>query len=64
MSEHGSTIKVALADDHILLRDALASLINTFENCMVLFTASNGKEAVEKIKNNQKINLEININLK
>ena len=46
-------IKVALADDHILLRDALASLINTFENCTVIFKASNGKEAVEKIKNNQ-----------
>jgi DNA-binding NarL/FixJ family response regulator len=53
MSEHGSPIKVALADDHILLRDALASLINTFENCRVIFTASNGKEAVEKIKNNE-----------
>src|SRR5436305_2080865 len=47
------SIKVALADDHILLRDALASLINTFENCSVIFKASNGQEVVEKIKNNQ-----------
>lgn len=46
-------IKVALADDHILLRDALASLINTFNNCRVIFTASNGQETVDKIKNNQ-----------
>jgi DNA-binding NarL/FixJ family response regulator len=53
MNIQNSTIKVALADDHILLRDALASLINTFENCRVIFTASNGMEAVEKIKNNQ-----------
>jgi len=53
MTTQGLPIKVALADDHILLRDALASLINTFENCSVIFKASNGQEAAEKIKNNQ-----------
>jgi two-component system invasion response regulator UvrY len=53
MNTNESTIKVALADDHILLRDALASLINTFNNCRVIFTASNGKETVEKIQQNQ-----------
>ena len=37
-------IKVALADDHILLRNALASLIDRFENCKVVMQASNGKE--------------------
>jgi DNA-binding NarL/FixJ family response regulator len=52
MSNPESYIKVALADDHILLRDALASLINTFDNCQVLFTASNGQETLEKIKTN------------
>ena len=30
-------IKVALADDHILLRNGLASLINGFEGYTVLF---------------------------
>jgi len=53
MNTQGLPIRVALADDHILLRDALASLINTFENCTVIFKASNGKEAVERIQNNQ-----------
>lgn len=37
-------IKIALADDHKLLRNALANLINTFENCEVIFEANNGKD--------------------
>ncbi|OQP62117.1 hypothetical protein A3860_29650 [Niastella vici] len=53
MTNQDSPIQVALADDHILLRDALASLINTFDNCRVTFTASNGQETLEKIKNGQ-----------
>ena len=53
MNTHEKTIKVALADDHILLRDALASLINTFENCKVIFTASNGQEVITQIENKQ-----------
>jgi DNA-binding NarL/FixJ family response regulator len=50
MSTPNKIIKVALADDHILLRDALASLINTFENCQVIFTASNGQEVISQIE--------------
>lgn len=37
-------ITVAIADDHGLLRTALARLVNTFEDYTVLFEASNGKE--------------------
>ena len=37
-------IKVALADDHILLRTALADLIDNFEDCQVVSQASTGKE--------------------
>lgn len=44
-------IKVALADDHVLLRSALASLIDTFDDCTVIFEVSNGKELLEKVKN-------------
>ncbi|MBK7435189.1 MAG: hypothetical protein IPI66_15875 [Chitinophagaceae bacterium] len=33
-----------LADDHILLRDALATLISGFDHFNVLATASNGRE--------------------
>ena len=35
---------VLLADDHVLLRDALATLINSFEECKIVGVASNGKE--------------------
>jgi len=42
-------IQVALADDHILLRNALASLIDRFENCKVVMQVSNGKELVTEI---------------
>jgi two-component system, NarL family, invasion response regulator UvrY len=47
------TIKVALADDHILLRNALASLINGFENCKVILEVSNGRDLVKKINQNE-----------
>src|SRR5687768_15179710 len=43
-------IKVALADDHVLLRNALSSLIDSFENCKVVIQASSGIELVNFIK--------------
>jgi two-component system, NarL family, invasion response regulator UvrY len=43
-------IKVALADDHILLRNGLASLINGFEGYTVVFEANNGQQFIDKIK--------------
>jgi two-component system invasion response regulator UvrY len=42
---------VILVDDHVLLRDALASLINTFDECHVMNVAGNGKELVDEIGN-------------
>lgn len=42
-------IQVAVADDHTLLRSALARLINSFENYSVLFEASNGQEVKDKL---------------
>jgi DNA-binding NarL/FixJ family response regulator len=42
---------VILVDDHVLLRDALASLINTFDECHVMNVAGNGKELVDEIAN-------------
>jgi DNA-binding NarL/FixJ family response regulator len=43
-------IKVAMADDHILLRNALASLINNSGDCSVIFECSNGNELISKVK--------------
>ena len=44
-------IKVAMADDHILLRNALASLINNSGECNVIYECSNGNELIAKLKN-------------
>jgi two-component system, NarL family, invasion response regulator UvrY len=49
MKNASNKIKVALVDDHVLLRSALASLVDTFEDCMVLFEVSNGKDLVERV---------------
>ena len=43
--------KLILADDHVLLRDALANLIDNFEEFRVTATAANGKEVIEAIEN-------------
>jgi two-component system invasion response regulator UvrY len=45
-------ILVGVADDHTLLRNALARLIGSFENYQVVFEAGNGKEVKEKIAKN------------
>ena len=42
--------KVILADDHILLRDALANLINKFDEFNVTAVAGNGKEVIQCIE--------------
>ena len=38
--------RIALVDDHALLRNGLASLIESFEGYTVLFQADNGKEFI------------------
>jgi two-component system, NarL family, invasion response regulator UvrY len=43
-------IKVALADDHVLLRNGLAGLINSFEDYTVIFEADNGTDFQKKIQ--------------
>jgi DNA-binding NarL/FixJ family response regulator len=39
-----------MADDHVLLRNALAALIDSFEDCQVILQAGNGKELTEAIR--------------
>ncbi len=43
--------KLILADDHILLRDALADLIDSFKEFTVLAKAADGSEVIQEIKN-------------
>ncbi|HLY69576.1 MAG TPA: response regulator transcription factor [Puia sp.] len=45
-------IKIALVDDHILIRDALSTVINTFENCTVTLLAVHGNELIQKLTKN------------
>jgi DNA-binding NarL/FixJ family response regulator len=42
-------ITVAIADDHSLLRSALAKLINTFESYSIIIEADNGKDLRNRI---------------
>ena len=43
-------IKVLMADDHVLLRDALANLINSFEEFQVIETVSSGNEVIKSFE--------------
>ena len=51
MEKEVTYIKVALADDHILLRSALASLIDSFGDCKVIHQSNNGKELIDWFEN-------------
>ena len=60
-------VKVALADDHILLRNGLAGLINGFDGYTVLFEANNGQDLVNTLDMNNLpdlVLLDINMPLK
>ncbi len=49
MAKANKKIEVAIADDHSLMRSALAKLINTFEGYTVIMEADNGKDLRAKI---------------
>lgn len=51
MTSEQEKIKVLIADDHVLLRNALAELINQFQTCHVIFQACNGLEVMKCLKN-------------
>lgn len=52
MAKGNKNVLVAIADDHSLLRSALARLINTFEGYSIILEADNGKELCERIEKN------------
>jgi two-component system, NarL family, invasion response regulator UvrY len=49
--------RIALVDDHMLLRTALANLINGFDGCKVIVEAGNGAELIQQIEANLKPDL-------
>ena len=46
-------IQVAIADDHVLMRTALAGLVNSFDGYTVIMEADNGKDLRNKIQRHQ-----------
>jgi len=55
---HGkSIIKIALAEDNLLIQDLLVPYLDAIENCKVVLQAYNGKELIEKMR--QKPNTEL-----
>jgi len=53
MSLSNKPILVAIADDHTLLRKALATLVGSFGEYTILFEADNGREVKKKINEHQ-----------
>jgi len=49
MKQNYPKIKIAMVDDHTLLRDALAGVISSFENCVVTLKADNGKDMIQQL---------------
>lgn len=45
-----NSIKIAIADDHLFVRQGLVALLKEFETIEVLFDVNNGKEALEMLK--------------
>lgn len=43
-------IKIAIADDHIMIRKAIAAMVESFGNYKVVIQASNGMELLEMLK--------------
>lgn len=55
---HGkSLIKIAVADDHEMFREAITTRIDGFENCKVVMQAANGRELLEKLEQKPATNL-------
>jgi two-component system, NarL family, invasion response regulator UvrY len=50
MDSNNVCIKVALADDHVLLRNALAALIDGFGDCRIVLQSGNGKELIAAVE--------------
>jgi two-component system, NarL family, invasion response regulator UvrY len=49
MQKHNSILKIAIADDHAMVREAISSFINTWDDCKVILQASNGEEFLENL---------------
>ena len=53
MINQNKKIQVAITDDHVLLRNALARVVNSFNGYTVMMEADNGKDLKSKIMKHQ-----------
>ena len=53
-------IKIALADDHAILRKGVASIISNFEGMSVVMEAGNGKELIDQLETAKELEVAIN----
>jgi len=51
-SNSNTLIKLAVADDHCLFREAICAQINTWDDCKVIIQAANGRQLLERLNNN------------
>lgn len=49
MESQKTITKIAIADDHVLFRTGIASIIKGFNSCSVMFEASNGDDVVRSV---------------
>lgn len=47
------TILVAIADDHVMMRNAISTVISSFPGFKVIIEADNGKELIERIEKSE-----------
>ena len=50
MNNHESSIRLLIADDHAIVRDGLAAMMEQHDDMTVVGEASNGREAVERFQ--------------
>ena len=53
MSSDPSPIRILIVDDHALLREGIAALVNAESDMKLVAEASNGQEAIEKFRSNR-----------
>jgi DNA-binding NarL/FixJ family response regulator len=46
-------IQIAIAEDHVMFRQGLISLLKEFKDCNVLFDVNNGKELIDELANSK-----------
>lgn len=54
-SINNSLIRLAVADDHILFREAICAQINTWDDFKVIVQASNGRQLLDKLNSNNNL---------